>query len=184
MSRVQGLTEDQVSESDILQVFQRQQHNYGTVLENHAVLARRPGIFRGFRVMWDELDRGDLVGARLTGLVNVRVAGHIGCTLCLNANATLSRAQGVSDAELKALSRPDLDGGFAPAELAALAYADAMTMSNCVPDETFAELRRHFSDDAIVELTAAIAWEICSAKFNRALEIDWDGTCPLVPGPR
>jgi alkylhydroperoxidase family enzyme len=38
-------------------------------------------------------------------------------------------------------------------------------------DALFDTLRRHFSDDQIVALTAIIAWENASSKFNRALRI-------------
>ena len=57
-------------------------------------------------------------------------------------------------------------------ERVALEYADAMTLSDGdVTDELFQRLRGHFDDDAIVELTAVIAWENASSKFNRALRI-------------
>ena len=44
-----------------------------------------------------------------------------------------------------------------------------------VSDELFDRLREHFDDDALVELTAMIAWENASSKFNRALRIDAQG---------
>jgi alkylhydroperoxidase family enzyme len=40
-----------------------------------------------------------------------------------------------------------------------------------VPDEIFEKLRRFYDDDQIVELTATIAWENASSKFNRALRV-------------
>jgi len=40
-----------------------------------------------------------------------------------------------------------------------------------VTDEFFASLRSVYDDDQIVELTAVIAWENASSKFNRALRI-------------
>ena len=40
-----------------------------------------------------------------------------------------------------------------------------------VSDELFARLRDVFDEDAIVELTAIIAFENCSSKFNRALRV-------------
>ncbi len=40
-----------------------------------------------------------------------------------------------------------------------------------VSEELFARLRRHYGEDAIVKLTATIAWENASAKFNRALRV-------------
>lgn len=65
---------------------------------------------------------------------------------------------------------------FTDAERAALAYADAITLSDRdVDDALFARLQTHFDDDAIVELTAAIAWENASSKFNRALRIPSQG---------
>ena len=58
------------------------------------------------------------------------------------------------------------------AERTALEYADAMTITGLdAGDELFARLRRFYSDDAIVELTATIAWENASSKFNRALRV-------------
>jgi len=40
-----------------------------------------------------------------------------------------------------------------------------------VPDELFEKVRRFYDDDALVELTATIAWENSSSKFNRALRV-------------
>ena len=40
-----------------------------------------------------------------------------------------------------------------------------------VPDELFEKVRRFYDDDALVELTATIAWENASSKFNRALRV-------------
>jgi alkylhydroperoxidase family enzyme len=40
-----------------------------------------------------------------------------------------------------------------------------------VSDELFSRVRRFFDDDALVELTAVIAWENSSSKFNRALRV-------------
>lgn len=65
---------------------------------------------------------------------------------------------------------------FDDVELAALSYADAMTLSHQdVDDEMFSQLREHFSDNEIIELTEVIAWENASSKFNRALRIPSQG---------
>jgi alkylhydroperoxidase family enzyme len=44
-----------------------------------------------------------------------------------------------------------------------------------VSDELFARLREFYDDDALVELTAVIAWENASSKFNRALRVPSQG---------
>ena len=51
-----------------------------------------------------------------------------------------------------------------------------MTLSDRdVGDEMFTQLREHFNDDEIIELTEVIAWENASSKFNRALRIPSQG---------
>ncbi len=64
------------------------------------------------------------------------------------------------------------------AERAALSYAETMTITGQkVTDELFAELRRHFSEAQVVELTAAVALENFRSKFNVALGIESQGFC-------
>lgn len=58
------------------------------------------------------------------------------------------------------------------AERVALEYADAMTITGReVSDELFARVQAVYQTDALVELTAIIAWENASSKFNRALRV-------------
>ena len=65
---------------------------------------------------------------------------------------------------------------FTNGERLALAYADAMTITGRdVDDGLFARLREAYDDDQIVELTATIAWENASSKFNRALRVPAQG---------
>ena len=61
---------------------------------------------------------------------------------------------------------------FDPRENVALEYADAVTATGTTAsDELFGRLREHFNEEEVVELTAIIAWENASARFNRALGI-------------
>jgi hypothetical protein len=50
-----------------------------------------------------------------------------------------------------------------------------------VDDAFFARLQAVFDDDAIVELTATIAWENFSSKFNRALRVESQGLWTRQP---
>ena len=83
---------------------------------------------------------------------------------------------GLSDEKIDALHDYETSPLYAGAERAALAYADAMTVTGRdVTDELFARLRGFYDDDEIVELTEVIAWENASSKFNRALRIPSQG---------
>jgi len=88
----------------------------------------------------------------------------------------VSSELGVSDAKIRALADYATSPHYDAAERVALAYADAITFSDRdVDDALFARLREHYTDDQIVELTATIAWENASSKFNRALRVPSQG---------
>jgi alkylhydroperoxidase family enzyme len=83
---------------------------------------------------------------------------------------------GVADEKILALEDYVESPLYDEKEKTALEYADAMTLSDRdVDDELFARVRGFFDDDALVELTAAIAWENSSSKFNRALRVPSQG---------
>jgi alkylhydroperoxidase family enzyme len=70
---------------------------------------------------------------------------------------------------------------FSPAERVALEYAERITTTGQrVDDALFAELKKHYTEAQIVELTAAIAMENFRSKFNPPLGIEAQGFC-MVP---
>jgi alkylhydroperoxidase family enzyme len=84
----------------------------------------------------------------------------------------VSSELGVSDEKILALEEYATSPLYEEKERVALEYADRMTLTDQdVDDELFSRLRGFFDDDALVELTAAIAWENSSSKFNRALRV-------------
>lgn len=79
---------------------------------------------------------------------------------------------GVSDAKIEALENYAISELYDATERVALEYADSMTITGRdVSDDLFARLRSCYNEDEIVELTATIAWENSSSKFNRALRV-------------
>lgn len=69
---------------------------------------------------------------------------------------------------------------FTERERQALAYAESMTDSRQgVDDGQFARLRRYDDDDGLIELTALIAFQNMSSKFNAALAVPPQGFCDL-----
>jgi alkylhydroperoxidase family enzyme len=83
---------------------------------------------------------------------------------------------GVSEEKILALNEYAESPLYDAKEKAALRYADAITLSDRdVDDELFARVRGFFDEEALVELTAIIAWENSSSKFNRALRVPSQG---------
>jgi alkylhydroperoxidase family enzyme len=83
---------------------------------------------------------------------------------------------GVSEEKILALNEYAESSLYDAKEKAALEYADAITLSDRdVDDELFARVQGFFDEEALVELTAIIAWENSSSKFNRALRVPSQG---------
>jgi len=98
----------------------------------------------------------------------------------------MARRAGLSEAKLLALAGFEgARGTFTELETLALRYADAMTATPVeVPDELFADLRRHLSEKQLVELTSAVAWENYRARFDHAFGAEAEGfsegaACPI-----
>jgi alkylhydroperoxidase family enzyme len=70
---------------------------------------------------------------------------------------------------------------FSEAERLALEYAERITYTDRQVDDALVEqLKKHYTDAQIVELTAAIAMENFRSKFNPPLGIEAQGFC-MVP---
>lgn len=84
----------------------------------------------------------------------------------------MSSSLGVSHEKIDALSDYAASELYSEAERVALEFADNMTITGReVTDELFRRVRKFYDEDALVELTATIAWENASSKFNRALRV-------------
>ena len=69
-------------------------------------------------------------------------------------------------------------------ERLALELAERVTHTKKrVTDKFFARLKRHFTDEELVELAAVIALENFRSKFNPVFAVESHGFCPL-PGVR
>ena len=82
----------------------------------------------------------------------------------------------IPDEKILALDAYATSPWYDDVERLSLEYADCMTITGReVSDELFARLRAFYDDDALVELTATIAWEHASSTFNRALRVPSQG---------
>src|SRR5215471_6356455 len=98
----------------------------------------------------------------------------------MDINSAGGREKGIDFEKLAAVAEFRSSDLFTPAEKTALRYTEEMCKESVdVPDELFDELKRFFTDNAIVELTSSIALENMRARFNRALQIPADGLCQL-----
>jgi alkylhydroperoxidase family enzyme len=82
---------------------------------------------------------------------------------------------GCTDEEIIAIREGRFDG-FEPGEAALLYMADAMTDTpSNVSDGLYADLRRYYSEEQLIELAASAAQENFRARYNRVFDVGSDG---------
>ena len=113
------------------------------------------------------------LSGRLREIIIVRIAHLNGVDYVLAQHVPgLAVAEGLTLPECEALANWRATDLFDLRERAALAYAEAMTLSTSVSDEVFADVRRHFDDREIVELSVLIGTYIMHNRVMKALAID------------
>lgn len=156
-----------------------QRRHYGRELEPARLWGRTPRVFLTMAAMYGALDRkASPLAPSLRAMILVRVSQINWCAFCIDLNSATCLKRGVSAQKLEALPRFAESALFDEREKAALAYAEAMTFSERRSEPALiAILRKYFSDDAIIELAALIAYQNLSSKFNAALGVPAQGFC-------
>jgi AhpD family alkylhydroperoxidase len=150
---------------------------YGRELEPSQVLAHHKPLLFGVGVLGLTVDRySNTIDARLRELAMLRTSQLIGCEWCLDFGSKLAHDSGVPETKLRELSLWRTSEQFSDVERLVLEYTEAMTRTPAeVSDELFEQLRAHFDERQMVELTMAIAFENLASRNNWALGIESEG---------
>src|SRR5215469_1647834 len=94
----------------------------------------------------------------LIDLIKLRASQINGCAYCIDMHTKDARARGESEQRLYELVAWREAPFYTERERAALAWAEAVTLVSVdhVPDEVYAQVRKHFSDEELIYLTLAI----------------------------
>jgi len=156
-----------------------QRRRYGRELEPARLWARSPKVFAGLSLLYGALDRkSSPIEPALRTLITVLVSQINWCAFCVDINSATGLKRGLTEAHLAALHDFEASPLFDARTKAALAYAAAITYTDRQVDAgLMARLKNHFNDDAVVELTALVAFQNLSSKFNAALDVAAQGFC-------
>ena len=149
------------------------------MLEPTLLWGRTPRVFGGFLHMLSALNRKKSpISPLLRALVSVRVSQINQCAFCVDMNSALILERGGKKDTIQELTIFKESSKFTDLEKIALEYAEAMTSSTDPISEKISQnLKQYFDDDSIIELTALIAFQILSSKFNSALDASAFGFC-------
>jgi AhpD family alkylhydroperoxidase len=108
----------------------------------------------------------------LLDLVRLRASQINGCAFCIDMHWKDLRARGEEEQRLYMLNAWRESSLYSERERAALAWAEAVTLVACdhVPDALFEQVRQHFSDKELADLTLAVVaingWNRFSISFR------------------
>jgi AhpD family alkylhydroperoxidase len=143
------------------------------------VAAAAPEAYKAFIAAETAIRKGPL-DATVRELVKIRASQMNGCLLCIDMHTTEALEKGETAQRIFNLDAWRESKLFTEAERAALAYVEEATRHKHVSDATFAELRRHFDEREIVEITWLNALENYYNLLNLPLEIESDGLCAIA----
>lgn len=152
----------------------------GFVPNSMLIMARDPALLAAFSelsalivIRPGRLDPG------LKALIMYMVSRSAGCRYCAAHTANLAGLRDVPTSKIEALAQFEQSPEFGEAERAALRFAEAAgQVPNAVTEADFAELRRHFDEDQILEMVAVLALMGFLNRWNDTL------STPLEAGPR
>src|SRR6516165_7466585 len=152
----------------------------GFVPNSMLVMARDPELLAAFAELSAIIIvRPGQLDPSLKALLMYMVSRSAGCQYCAAHSANLAALRDVSTRKIEALWQFEQSTEFTEAERAALRFAQAVGhVPNAVGDTEFAELRRHFDDDQILEMVAVVALLGFLNRWNDTL------AAPLEAGPR
>lgn len=154
-------------------LLRQQIKKYGAPLEPVTLWGRIPRVFLGF--IWMQkafFRRSSSLSPVLKMLVMIRVSQIRECSFCISFNsANLKQVSGSND-KLSELHNFRESPAFNEKEKLALEYAESIMLPPYkASDSLFSKMRTEFKDDAIVELTALVAYQNLSSMFNVALDV-------------
>jgi AhpD family alkylhydroperoxidase len=123
-----------------------------------------------------------LLSVRLKELLRIRMSVAEECGYCSSLRSKRAIAEGLTEEIVVQMVDLDNAPDLSEVEKAALRYGDLYRRDQVDSDEVFEELRRHFTDEEIIELGVLCSMLDGGGKFAKALEvITWAQACEVRP---
>jgi AhpD family alkylhydroperoxidase len=134
---------------------------------------------------WNKLLYQGVLPHKLKEMCRIKISAAHRCGYCSTVRSHVAQAEGLAENMVAQLFDYEGSKNFSEREKAALRYADTVKKGehDVDFDEVFAELRKHFSDEEIIELGLFCAETDGVGKFVKPLNmISWQEACELNPG--
>lgn len=147
--------------------------DHGSPLEQlmGGIMAHQPELSKAMNVFAGSMFARSTLPRRMLELVRLRIAFHNQCRSCMAIRYQSAVDDGLDEGAVCSLEKPFEAQDLSEREKAAIAYADISATNHfAINDETFEELRKHFTEAEIVELGMFTAYFIGFGRLAAA----WD----------
>ena len=178
MARIAPLRREEAKDFEML--FEVTEAVMGFVPNSMLIMARDPDLLAAFaQLSAIVIVRPGRIDPGLKALIMYVVSRSAGCQYCVAHSANLAASRAIPARKVQQVWQYETSPEFNDAERAALRFAQAAgQVPNAVSDAGFAELRRHFDEDEIIEIVAVIAFLGFLNRWNDTL------ATPLEAAPK
>lgn len=157
MPRIEPLEREELTQYKSM--FNQLEEFFGFLPNDYLTMARKDGLLEAVASLTHIVFFGEsTISQELKFLLPYGTSRAAGCMYCVGHSAALADRHGVSLEKIENIHEFQSHPAFSEAERAALQVAqNASTNPNSVTDEEFDVLRKHFSDEQVVDIVAVIA---------------------------
>jgi AhpD family alkylhydroperoxidase len=155
-----------------------------------AILSRLDKVAEALGALNGALRSTGTLPPRLLELVRLRIAFHNQCRSCMSVRYQSAIDDGLTEDAVCSLERPADAPDLSDAERAALGFADLFATNHlAIDDSVYDDLRRHFTEDELVELGVHCAIAVGIGRLTATWDVSddlpeafrSDSTGPLAP---
>jgi uncharacterized peroxidase-related enzyme len=170
MARVRNVEKHELP-ADVQPIFEKYATQYGPFLNQVQVFAHRPPAVKHIMGLLLDLAEENVLPKRYLEIALVVVSKINECEYCVAHHTPRLVEQGLPADTVNAIMAAEVPG-FDEVDMLVRDYAVQVTNNfNMMRDQIFEDLRKHFSEEQIVELTLRIALCGFFNRFNDALQI-------------
>jgi uncharacterized peroxidase-related enzyme len=148
----------------------------GRVPDFYGVMAHHPAALKNFLPLYASVMHEGTLEPRYKELAYLKTSHLNGCEYCSRAHTPAAKRAGITSEQIGAVTFYERSPLFDEKEKAVLLYAERMTRAAGagLRDAAVGELKRHFSEDQIVELALVVCMANFTNRFNNGLRIEPD----------
>lgn len=146
-----------------------------------SIVTRSPAGL-GWLRYWNALLYEGLLPHKLKEMCRIYISVAHQCGYCSTVRSALARAEGLGEDAIAELAAFESSSRFTPREKAALRYARRFKADDVANDAAYDDLKKHFTDEEIIELGMLCAQTVGVGLFAKSMEVvSWDEACELNP---